>query len=187
MLGTKNRRNRRAHDRTLGHDRGGEHRIVHRKMEWRRLLRFQSFELFLLAKLARDFTQRTLRGFAVGIESRGGVLRRRGGTIVFRNTFVFARFDFGLIFRREDLLPLEVFFRVNVLGSFLLFLFAGALLARGVGDALVLLSGSFLPLRINSSRVEKETSKKQHGEGNTKRRQDTARARGTRLEGARAV
>lgn len=153
MFGTKNRGNWRTNRRMIGQDRRGECRIVHREMERFRLFRFQSFEFFLLTKFARDFTERRLRALAVRIESRGRILLRRGA-IISRSAFIFARFHFGLIFRREDLLSLEIFFRVNVLGGLLLFLFAGAFLACGIGNALVLLGGIlWLPLRIRSRRA----------------------------------
>jgi len=156
-------------------------------MERFRLLWLESFEFFLLAKLARDFTERRLRALAVCIESRGRILFRGRAAIIFCGALVLARFDFSLIFRREDLLPFEIFFGVHVLRALLLFLFASAFLAGGIGDALVLLSGSFLPLRIDGRRTEKETSEKQRSKRGTTSRQDTARARAARLEGARAV
>lgn len=137
-----------------GYDRRRERRIVNREMERFRLFRFQSLEFFLLTQLARDFTERRLHTLAVRIDRRGRVSLRGGAAIIFRGAFVLARFDFGLIFRREDLLSVEIFFRINVLGSFLPFLFAGAFLARGIGDTLILLGGILrLPLRIRSRRA----------------------------------
>jgi len=131
-------------------------------MERRRLFWLECLKFFLPAKLTCDFTEGRLRGFAVRIERRGSVLRRRRHAIIFGGAFIFARLNFGLIFRREDLLTLEVFFGIDVLGALLLFLFAGAFLPRRIGNALILLPGvALLFLRARNRSAQDQASEKQ--------------------------
>ena len=66
-------------------------------------------------------------------------LRSGGCAIIFLRAIVFLRFDLRAIFRSQNVRVLEIFFGVNVLGALLLFLLAGAFLASGFGDTLILL------------------------------------------------
>jgi len=78
---------------------------------------------------------------------------------------------------------LEIFFGVNVLGALLLFLFAGAFLAGGFGDALIL-----LVLRATNVGAEsREAQKKNSGCGEMDRTRDSPCACATRLERHGAV
>gem|GEM_PF-6167177 len=104
-----------------------------------RLFRLQRLQFFLLAKLASDIAERNLRGLRICIEACRRILRRRGGTIIFPRALVPLGFDDRAIFWSEDVRAREIIIRVNMRGALLQFLLAGAFLAGGFGDALVLL------------------------------------------------
>jgi hypothetical protein len=86
--------------------------------------------LFEFAEAASDVTERSVGRKRLRVESILGFFR--GG----RSLLIFFGFEFGAIFRRENLSALQVFFGVDVLGFFLLGFFARAFLLGGVGNIL---------------------------------------------------
>jgi hypothetical protein len=88
------------------------------QMERRGLFRFQRLQFFLFAILPGNFAERRLLRFCVCVQRVLILLRWRGRAIIFLRTFILPGFDDCLIFRSQDALTLEIFFRVNVLGVF---------------------------------------------------------------------
>ena len=88
-------------------------------MERLRLFRFPRLQFFLLADLASDIAERSLRSIGICIEACRRILRGHGRAIIFLRAFVSLGFDLRAVFRSEDVQMLEIFFRVNVLGAFL--------------------------------------------------------------------
>lgn len=72
--------------------------------------------------------------------------------------------ELGAIFRREDLSALQIFVGVNVLGLFLLRLFAGAFLLGGFRDILgEAMRGIYHDIRKNQKRRKADTNTRGHG------------------------
>jgi len=67
------------------------------------------------------------------------MLRSARCAIIFLRAFISLRFDLSAILGSQDVGMLEIFSGINMLGALPKFLFAGAFLTRGFGDALVLL------------------------------------------------
>jgi hypothetical protein len=111
-------------------------------MEFSGPLKFLGF--FLFAQTACNVAERSIGALWLRICVTGhsrtvrGVLRllcvgRR------RRLLILPHFQLGAIFRRKDVLALQIFSRVNVLGFFLLAMLPGLILAGGFGNTLVLL------------------------------------------------
>jgi len=164
-------------------------------MERLRLFRFQRFQLFLLAKPASDFAERSFLCWRsstrrrIGVESRGRILRIAGRAIIFLHAFVSLGFDLRAIFRSQNVRMLEIFFGVNMLGAFLQFLFARAFLASCFGDTLLLLALGILLILCAGNRCAEngECEKENCGSGKPPDARDSPRAWMTRLQGHGAV
>lgn len=146
----------------LRQNRRGERGSLEGKMELFRLFWFQRLQFFLLAKLARHFTERSFGAkrssgsLRICVESCGRILRSGGLAIIFLRAFVFLCFDLRAVYRSQNVGMLEIFFGVNVLGGFLLFFFSSAFLAGGFSDGIAL-----LVLRARNGGAESGETQKQ--------------------------
>jgi|SRR5947209_3082256 len=102
-------------------------RIGKREMELRRPLKF--LRLFLFTETASDVTEGSIGRKRLCVDSILGFFCSG------RNRRIFLGFHLSAILRRQNLIPLQILFGVNVLG-FLLFFFLGAFLSSRFGDVL---------------------------------------------------
>jgi len=129
-------------------------RVRERKMKFRGALKL--LRLLFFPETASDVAERNVFGSRL---RRWGINSRRGGgdLYVWRygragdgllwllsvgwsdRLLILARFQLSAIFRRKDVVALQVFSGVNVFGFFLLAFFAGAFVTSGVCNALVFL------------------------------------------------
>ena len=120
-FGTENGLRRKTNRGTVRQNRRGERGSFDGKMKRFRLFRFQSLQFFLLAKLARDFAERTSRSRRICVEACRGILCGSRRTIFFRRIFLGAfallGFDLRAVFRSQNVRVFEIFLGVNMLGA----------------------------------------------------------------------
>jgi len=90
----------------------------------------EPLRLFQFTETASHVTERSVRRKRLCVESTLRFFRSG------RSLLNFFGVELGAIFRRENLISLQVFFGVDVLGFFLLRFFARAFLLCGVGNIL---------------------------------------------------
>src|SRR6267378_2073984 len=97
-------------------------------MKLRGLLKF--LRLLLFAETASDVAERSVGRKRLRIDSFLGFFRRRSSQLIF------LRLHLRAIFRRENLIALELLFGVDVLGFLLLTFLRGKFLTNRFGDSL---------------------------------------------------
>jgi len=90
----------------------------------------ESLRLFLFAETASDVTERSIGRKRLCVDSILGFFCSR------RNRRIFLGFHLSAILRRQNLIPLQILFGVNVFGFLLLAFFLGAFLSSRFGDVL---------------------------------------------------
>src|SRR5258708_36232075 len=130
-------------------------------MELRRPLKF--LRLFLFTETASHVTERSIGRKRLCVDSILGLFCSG------RNRRIFLGFHLSAILRRQNLIPLQIPFGVNVLGFLLLAFFLGAFLSSRFGDVLC---------RTLRRAKHGATHKMESGNAQTKSAQKEPRARG---------
>ena len=140
-------------------------RIGKREMELRRPLKL--LRLFLFTETASDVTERSIGRKRLCVDSILGLFCSG------RNRRIFLGFHLSAILRRQNLIPLQIPFGVNVFSFLLLAFFLGAFLSSRFGDVLS---------RTLRRAKNGATHKKDSGNAQTQRAQEEPRGRGADYE-----